>query len=205
MRLCISLIAIACLAGPLSAQQPRRTIDPREDRAPAIARRFAFASSVGIAIGKRGEYCAILPDTTVPAGTSVTLVWPDAGRAATATGSLRALNRGGCSWVSADDASEGEGAYPLSFPARAQEIVDGQGTIAIAVVAPAAWRVGADGVARADLDGDGTLEAARVCTSFEGLHLTLWSGAPLTGTKRWHRYHYLGMDVEPTCTDRDAT
>jgi hypothetical protein len=178
------------------------TFEQREERTPVVARRFSFARSVGIATGKRGEYCAILPDSTMPVGTSVTLVWPDSGRTATATGSLRPFNRGGCSWLSGDDAPGG--AYPLHFSARAQEVVDGQETIAIAVAAPAVWRVGADGIARADLDGDGKLEAARVCTSSEGLHLTLWTGAPLAGVRRWHRYHYLGMDVEANCTERDV-
>ena len=40
----------------------------------------------------------------------------------------------------------------------------------------------------------------RSCTSNEGVHFTAWSDAPLTGTRRWHRYYYLGYDVEPNCT-----
>lgn len=54
-----------------------------------------------------------------------------------------------------------------------------------------------------DLDGDGVPEVFRSCTSSEGLHMTVWSGAPLTGTRRWHRYYYLGYDVEPSCDPRD--
>jgi hypothetical protein len=43
----------------------------------------------------------------------------------------------------------------------------------------------------------------RACASSEGLHLTLWSGAPLKGTRLWHLYYYLGYDVEPTCQSAD--
>jgi hypothetical protein len=43
----------------------------------------------------------------------------------------------------------------------------------------------------------------RGCTSSEGLHLSLWSGEPLKGTRLWHMYYYLGYDVEPTCRPAD--
>jgi len=43
----------------------------------------------------------------------------------------------------------------------------------------------------------------RTCTSGEGMHLTMWSGAPLTGERVWHRYHYLGYDVEADCDPKD--
>jgi hypothetical protein len=43
----------------------------------------------------------------------------------------------------------------------------------------------------------------RSCTSGEGMHLTAWAGKPLAGARVWHRYHYLGYDVEPTCTPKD--
>ena len=70
------------------------------------------------------------------------------------------------------------------------------------LAAPGALAATSEGI-RGDLDGDGSFETLRVCTSMEGLHLTLWSGAPLTGRRRWHRYFYLGYDVEPSCEDRD--
>jgi hypothetical protein len=44
----------------------------------------------------------------------------------------------------------------------------------------------------------------RSCTSQEGLHLTAWSGTPLTSQRLWHQYYYLGYDVEPSCDDREV-
>jgi hypothetical protein len=41
----------------------------------------------------------------------------------------------------------------------------------------------------------------RSCSSMEGLHFTGWTGGALKGKKVWHRYFYLGYDVEPTCQD----
>jgi hypothetical protein len=56
----------------------------------------------------------------------------------------------------------------------------------------------------ADLDGDGRNEYFRACTSSEGVHLTVWTGRPLTGQRRWHQYHYLGYDVDPDCRPEDT-
>ena len=52
----------------------------------------------------------------------------------------------------------------------------------------------------ADLYGDGQRAFFRSCASFEGIHFTVWTGRPLSGTLLWHQYFYLGYDVEPTCT-----
>ncbi len=43
------------------------------------------------------------------------------------------------------------------------------------------------------------------CTSSEGVHLLVWNGPPHQGTLQWHRYHYLGYDVESTCTGADTS
>ena len=59
------------------------------------------------------------------------------------------------------------------------------------------------GIASGDLDGNGTREFFRTCTSSEGSHLTVWSGKPLTSRRRWHSYYYLGYDVVSTCKKRD--
>jgi hypothetical protein len=53
----------------------------------------------------------------------------------------------------------------------------------------------------ADLDHDGSPEYLRSCTSAEGIHFTLWTGAPLKGKLLWHQYSYLGYDVTPSCTE----
>ena len=43
----------------------------------------------------------------------------------------------------------------------------------------------------------------RLCASTEGLHATAWAGVPLTSSRRWHAYYYLGYDVEPTCKEAE--
>lgn len=59
------------------------------------------------------------------------------------------------------------------------------------------------GEVRADLNGDGTSESFRSCTSYEGLHLTVWAGDALKSKRLWHEYYYLGYDLEPSCNPAD--
>jgi len=64
-------------------------------------------------------------------------------------------------------------------------------------------RSAAGGLVSPDLDGDGRRAYFRSCASAEGLHLTVWSEAPL-GRRRFHAYHDLGYDVDPSCTEADV-
>ena len=52
--------------------------------------------------------------------------------------------------------------------------------------------------------GDNTEAEFRVCSSQEGLHLTLWIGEQSQRKRFWHSYYYLGYDLEPDCTDAEA-
>ena len=61
-----------------------------------------------------------------------------------------------------------------------------------------------NGSTLADVDGDRSDEFFRSCTSAEGVHLTIWADAPLTGTRRWHHYQPLGFDVSPTCSPAEV-
>jgi len=64
---------------------------------------------------------------------------------------------------------------------------------------PGDLREDGDGLS-ADLDGDGQPEYFRACASSEGIHFTIWTGKPLTGKLRWHKYQYLGYDMSANCT-----
>jgi hypothetical protein len=75
---------------------------------------------------------------------------------------------------------------------------------AIAIVGGADSLSISRGQVRGDLDGDGRREYFRQCSSEEGIHLSVWTGKPLTGRRRWQAYFYLGYDVESTCTTRDT-
>ena len=56
----------------------------------------------------------------------------------------------------------------------------------------------------AKLDNPERMVAFRACTSMEGLHMTAWLNAPITGLRVWHRYHYVGYDMEVSCLPVDT-
>jgi hypothetical protein len=60
-----------------------------------------------------------------------------------------------------------------------------------------------DGKVAGDIDGDGTPESFRNCSSSEGVHFQVWTGVPLEGRGRWHWYVYAGYDLEYNCTEKD--
>jgi hypothetical protein len=60
-----------------------------------------------------------------------------------------------------------------------------------------------NGLAIIDLNGDEKSEYFRECTSYEGLHLTVWTGKPIVGKRIWHTYYDFSYATEPTCEDRD--
>lgn len=73
-----------------------------------------------------------------------------------------------------------------------------------AVADPAGVFSGESGKVSVDLNRDGVQETFRDCTSHEGVHLTIWSGEPLKGSKLWHAYFYLGYDTAPSCVQADV-
>lgn len=60
-------------------------------------------------------------------------------------------------------------------------------------------------LATADLDGDGKPETFTDCPGgTDGEHLTVWTGEPRTGTRRWHGRVDLGLDLEPACSEAET-
>jgi hypothetical protein len=86
--------------------------------------------------------------------------------------------------------------YALRLPAKESVLKP----VSIAVVRFAGELHLKDGFAQADLTANGSAHSFRSCTSTEGLHLTVWDSAP---SRKWHRYYYLGYDVEPNCTEKE--
>lgn len=154
---------------------------------------------IGLAVrDTAGGWCATVAGGPLPAGGLVTLVFagPDAPVVARTARVLR-RRAGPCPSEFPQLSLEELPAYDV-----AAEGPDAEGIpwVTLVVAGTAAWRRGPDGGARADLDGDGRAEEARVCAADEGEHFTLWTtdpgGAP---TRRWHGYYDWGALVDPTC------
>jgi hypothetical protein len=158
-----------------------------------LAGKWSFADNVGLAVRKAGQACVSIHDASLRRNSRVQLVTTSPsqmvslGRVATTVQS--------CWSAEVDDSSDFRHYQIRLATVRASELMP---VIAISRFAGAFARNG--DLMTADLDGDGRPEFFRSCTSAEGIHFTIWSGKPLSGTLRWHRYFHLGYDVVPTCT-----
>jgi hypothetical protein len=158
---------------------------------------FDYQSRVGLVVARdTGAHCLAIRARGLRRGTPMTLADPTDSAAviqAVITGLIDSACR-------REDPSPEDSFYSLRVESH---VTPRPGTVWFAFLLP-------DGILKAsargidgDIDGDGTVERLRVCTSSEGLHFTIWSGEPLVGPRRWHRYFYLGYDVEPSCVPKD--
>ena len=164
----------------------------------AQAQAINFQSQIGVVdVSSSNEICLTIPNATLAEGNWVRIVSPYKPQAL-AVAIIQKKVSGRCSQN--PDTSPNDSFYSLRVISGRLEAR----AVGIAVIGARVDFKVANGLANADLNGDGRKEYFHVCTSQEGLHLTIWSGKSLRGVRRWHWYYYLGYDVEPSCTSREA-
>ena len=158
---------------------------------------FQYASDLGVVIDKSGETCLTIDNPGLRVGSRLHLVVMTTPESIVEAEVVHMVPDHCHSTQSGDDGSRHyqlrvvSGSLPSNTPA-----------IAVAnSVRPLALK---GSYVTGDLDGDGRHEFFRACTSTEGVHLTVWSRKPLRGKLRWHRYYYLGYDVQTTCTAQES-
>lgn len=154
-------------------------------------------SRVGVVDNKDGQLCLIIANPSVGISDSVNLVVLSKRQRVVKARVSQKLNQS-CARTDTVD----ESFYSLQLEREADIDSRDTGVPLIAVIAPKPLTI-SRGRATTDLDKDGRLEFFRYCASSEGLHFTVWTGAPLTGKRRWHFYYYLGYDVVPSCRRKD--
>lgn len=160
--------------------------------------RFDFYSQVGVVDARSDvELCLIIPNGNIVEGSRVQIISPYKPQSAEVAIVQRKLSSS-CSRNPAPGPNDSFYSLRLTKGRVAPE------TVSIGVVNVQNSVLTAGGVASVDLNGDGRKEYFRVCTSQEGLHLTVWSGRPLRGVRKWHWYYYLGYDVKPSCTKEEV-
>ncbi|MGD0590815.1 MAG: hypothetical protein ABSA44_08460 [Bacteroidota bacterium] len=162
--------------------------------------KFDYSTHVGVvSVGKCGPYLSI-QSTDLPPGTRLTIVWiPDPGISLPAKLMFAQVTGRHSAQCDIIGSTYGDSCYAISV---SNDTLD-QCSPCFGLIVPAE-RLSVNGPAvSGDIDLDGIKEEFRLCTSSEGIHLTIWSGKPLQGTRRWHRYYYLGYDVEPTCNENE--
>lgn len=171
---------------------------------------FSYEERIGMFMFREDNSCLTIHNPSLKPGMKLTLVAQpddtdlDHEAPVIAAGTIAARQTDVC------DDKMGNGDRETS-PSFYRVLVPDQGELGrtafaglfVAVVEPLTPITLRDGKIDADLDGDGTKEFFRTCTSSEGGHFQIWTGLPLEGKPRWHWYRYAGYDTEYTCTDRD--
>ena len=199
----IAIATIGC-AGTENDQPPpesARAVADTASREGATARDSGTTlPPVGVAIhDKAGRWCVALGIDSLSPKETVTIVFPDSASAIVSL-SARATRRATpCATAFPQLQLVEDAVYDLTVldTAGAGDVAP----VAIAVVSGARWSRGADGAVRADLDGDGNPEEARVCRAHEGEYFTLWSRPARDSIARsvWGRYFDWGAFVDANC------
>lgn len=158
---------------------------------------YDYASSVGVAALSGTKVCLAINNPQLPPGSPVSLVVatiPQSVVQAEIVGSAAAT----CSTSQLQDS--GSNTYELRL--RSGTLPEVMPVIAVTNSSRPLQKTGR--VVSGDLAGNGGREFFRLCNSTEGIHLTVWSGKPLTGKRKWHVYYYLGYDMQPNCTSKDT-
>ena len=164
------------------------------------AQQFDFQSQVGVVdVKPEGQLCLIINNPSLSNGASVNLIVLS-NRQWVTKASIKEKPDQSCS---DNPDTVGASFYLLERDPKNNVLkLTERPAAAIAVVSSIPVKV-VHGRASLDLDKDGRQEFFRYCTSNEGLHLTVWTGKPLQGKRRWHFYYYLGYDVVPSCKRKD--
>jgi hypothetical protein len=185
MSKAVFLFALACIVAS-DAPAAQGTSATSSDSS-AAKPRIGVARSL-----KGGEGCVAMPGPPLDKGSAVTLI------AASPPQSVKVATVAGVTACPVLDKAMISGPYYSVRP------FDSEPTVWIAVPGKPSTRSLGPGVVAVRLSAAQPEAQVRTCTSTEGLHLTVWSGAPLRSRRLWHQYFYLGYDVEPSCEDRDV-
>jgi hypothetical protein len=149
-----------------------------------------------VAIRTSGQACLSAANRSLRQGTGLRVVATDPPAA-----SWRArVVREDASCLPERDADTGLAGYDIAF----EGAMPPESFPLIALIDQPPGLPTSNGAAATDPDANLRDDLLRSCTSNEGVHFTAWSDAPLTGTRQWHRYYYLGYDVEPNCTANEV-
>jgi hypothetical protein len=147
---------------------------------------------IGVAVASKGQVCLAMPGPPLAAGSAVTLIEPNRPQ------SVRVVTIEGAAACPALTASMIAEPHYSARPSSAEP------GAWVAIAGKPGTRAIRPGVVAVRLSAAQPDAQVRSCTSTEGLHVTVWTGAPLRSRRLWHQYLYLGYDVEPSCEAGDV-
>jgi hypothetical protein len=167
--------------------------------APAVPN---YAPRIGVGVATQSRTCFAIANPNLTAGTPVTLVSPTTPQSFVG-GQISGPAQGPCpvfrnsqTGFSSYDVNTSQSSANAAQPASVQKL-----TPLIALAGPIGPMMANGGTVSVDLDQNGKTQNFRACTATDTVYLTVWGGAPLTGTLLWRGSYYApdNPGVAPAC------
>lgn len=158
----------------------------------------SYTPRIGIGVSTAARSCVAIHNGDLTSGAVVTLISP-VSPVSFAQGEIVAVAQQPCPITQNVDTTVSNYTVQLKTPVQKQ-------TPMIAVLGQPAIIVNNNNIAQADLDQNGHTESFRACGTPNGIHFSVWNGAPLTGTLLWQGDYYdpSGASAIPACTPHEV-
>jgi hypothetical protein len=159
----------------------------------------SYLPRVGVAVSTGSRTCLAIQNANVTTGSPVTLVTPTLPQSFV-QGQVGAVSQSPC------PVSQNLNPAVTSYDVQASGIAKLTPLIGV-LGTPGSFSQQNNNV-QADLDQNGKAEFFRACSASDGVHLTVWSGAPTTGAVIWHGVYYEpeggSAAIGPPCTAKET-
>ncbi len=156
-----------------------------------------YSPRIGVAVRTASRTCMSIKNAAVTPG-PVTLVVPQSPQSFIEA-QISGPSPSACPIT--QDVAPGVSSFEISLPA-ASNIPKLTPLIAVIGTAAANSFLMENISVQADLNQDKSQNTFRACGSNDGVHLTVWKGVPVTGTRVWSGYYYAAGNpgTLPTCS-----
>jgi hypothetical protein len=160
----------------------------------------SYTPRLGVAVSTGSRTCVAIQNANLASGSPVTLVNP------TLPQSFTQAQIGGTSQSPCPISQNVDPAFS-SFDVQVTGASIPKLTPLIAVLGTSGPLTMSNNNVLADLDQNGKSESFRACAANDGVHLTVWSGTPTTGTVLWHAFYYEPNNAAsgPPCTTKETS
>jgi hypothetical protein len=191
IQLCTMVLASIAISACSKTPGGTGTATPTSSVAASPA---SYTPRIGIAVSTGSRTCVAIHNGNLSTGTTITLVSPMAPVNFTQA-SIDGVSQQACPITQNMDTTVSN--YNVTPQGPVQKL-----NPMIAVLGTPVLTVNSNNVAQTDLDQNGHTETFRACSADNGIHLTVWSGAPLQSTLLWHGFYYESSNpgIGPSCT-----
>ena len=188
-------VVMLTLAG-CTARTPTQSSSSAVSLNPAAAV-AAYVPRLGVAVTTAGRTCLAIRNGNLALNSPVTLVMPNIPQSFISA-QIGSTSDSPCPITK--DVDRNVTNYELHIPGGVQTV---QKLVPmIAAVGPPTGFLLENTTVQADLQQDGSHQMFRSCSADDGIHLTVWSGTPLSAPLLWHGYYFTESNpgVGPACT-----